>query len=268
MRLIINTRPKHTSMALQQALQQRGMASVNLPGLRVAGPPQPLLTSRVLRAARSADVWVFTSINAIEHTFELLAEQTMPAAGWPAMAVLGKGSRACLDRHLQRCSLADVVILTPPAGAGHDSEALLQHPMLSTCSGRQVLILNAPCGRDTLLTTLRQRGAQVRELAVYRRLPAALDASVLRRIANWPDGLLTLWTSSASVQFLQQQFKQAAATQKAAGALWQRLLAGHHLVLSVRQQQLLQQLDAVTICLARAPDTDSLAEQLQHLGKC
>ncbi len=266
MHLIINTRPETTSVALQQALQQRGLACVNLPGIRIAGPAVPVSVSQLRLAAMHDDIWIFTSINAIEQTFTLLGEEALLTAAWPSMAVLGKGSLDCLDQHLRRCSITGVAIIAPPAGAGYTSEALLQHTTLHNCRDQRILILNAPGGRSTLLTTLQQRGAEVRELAVYRRIPAALEPAVVQRITDWSGGLLTLWTSSESIRFLQLQFAAAAATDSRIGELWQRLLAGQHLVLSARQQRLLQELDAVTISMATAPDTASLAEQLQQLG--
>jgi len=266
LQLIINTRPETTSAALQQALAQRDLPGVSLPGMAISGPEQPLQVRTQLRAALSADIWIFTSINAIEQSFVLLSDMAIPAQDWPLLAVLGQGSWHCLHEHLQRTACKDVRIITPPADSEYNSEGLLQHSVLQDVNRKQVLILNAPGGRDKLLQTLQQRGANVLELAVYRRVPPQLADTTLETIAAWSDGLLTVWTSSASIRFLQQQFAAAATNDQAAAKLWTRIIQGQHLVLSASQRQHLQQLGAVTISLASAPDTASLAQQLQQMA--
>lgn len=262
MHLIINTRPATTADALQQALSQRHLPSVSLPGMLITGPDDPAMIGAHLRAALAADIWIFTSINAIEQCFLLLSTQPLPAAGWPLLAVLGSGSWHCLQQHLQAVKASDVEIISPAEADASNSEGLLQHPRLQQVAGKQVLLLNAPGGRDKLRTALHQRGASVNELAVYQRVAPALDDHALEQISAWPGGLLTVWTSSAAIGFLQQRF---ATTSARAAGLWQRIIHGQHLVLSAAQRRLLQQLDAVTITVASAPDPESLAQQVQRL---
>lgn len=265
MRLIINTRPETTSAALQQVLLGLGLPCVRVPGMAIVGPQQPKDVGRLLHAAMADYVWIFTSINAIEQSFLLLSDSVPASASWPSMAVLGQGSLHCLQQHLRRAGQLPRDIILPQLGS-NNSEGLLQHPSLQQVSGQRVLLLNAPGGRDQLLMTLQQRGAQVRELAVYQRVAAQLAHDAIQTMAAWPDELLTLWTSSAAIRFLQQEFAAAAANHQDAAKLWQRIMQGHHLVLSSAQQQILQQLDAVTISLAAAPDNASLARQLQELA--
>ena len=266
MHLIINTRPLNTSAGLHKALQNIELCTVQLPAMAIAGSSQPQLVAKQLQAARHDDVWIFTSINAVEQTFLLLAETAARQSDWPIMAILGKGSRQALQHCLQQLAVSGVNIIAPPAGSTHNSEGLLQHPVLQQVDGKRILLLNAPHGRDKLLQALQQRGARVHELAVYRRVAAKLASNTLQTIATWPDDLLTLWTSSASIRFLQQQFAAAASSDDHIGQLWQRIIHGRHLVLSAAQRQLLQQLDAVTISMADAPDNTSLARQLQALA--
>jgi len=266
MHLIINTRPESTSAALQQALQQLNLPCVQLPGMAIAGPQQVQQVRSQLLAAVQQDVWIFTSINAIEQTFSLLAEASAATSNWPTMAVLGQGSRHCLQRFLRQHGMTGVDIIAPPAGSSSSSEGLLQHSRLQQVSDQRILILNAPGGRDKLLTTLQQRGFVAEELAVYRRVPARLEPAAVQTIADWAGDLLTLWTSSTSIRFLQQQLHASNEADAEAGKLWPRIMHGRHLVLSARQQRLLQQLDAVTIIIANSPDTNNLAQQLQELA--
>jgi len=266
MHLIINTRPDQTKASLQQALSQRHLPSVSLPGMVITGPDEPAEIGARLRAALAADIWIFTSINAIEQTFSLLAEASAATSKWPTMAVLGQGSRHCLQRFLRQHGMTGIDIIAPPAGSSSSSEGLLQHSRLQQVSDQRILILNAPGGRDKLLTTLQQRGFVAEELAVYRRVPARLEPAAVQTIADWGGDLLTLWTSSTSIRFLQQQLHASNEADAEAGKLWPRIMHGRHLVLSARQQRLLQQLDAVTIIIANSPDTNNLAQQLQELA--
>ena len=70
----------------------------------------------------------------------------------------------------------------PPAG--DDSEALLQLPALReaiACADPRVLILRGEGGRELLAERLRDRGASVDYLELYRRLLPAYDAGILMR---------------------------------------------------------------------------------------
>lgn len=71
------------------------------------------------------------------------------------------------------------------------SEALLAHPALSDISGRKILLVKGAGGRELLCDELTQRGAQVANLEVYRRVRPSPDAANLQQLeAKWrEDGI-------------------------------------------------------------------------------
>lgn len=70
------------------------------------------------------------------------------------------------------------------------SEALLAVPQLQSVSGQRVLIIKGEGGRGTLARVLRQRGAQVAELACYHRCCPAIEAGeVAAKLSAWQVGM-------------------------------------------------------------------------------
>ncbi len=62
-----------------------------------------------------------------------------------------------------------------PSPASENSEGLLALPVLATVAGEQIAIVRGDGGRELLADTLRQRGADVRYLEVYRKCPLKPD---------------------------------------------------------------------------------------------
>jgi uroporphyrinogen-III synthase len=60
-----------------------------------------------------------------------------------------------------------------------DSEELLSHPALEHPAGQRILLLKGEGGRELLASTLRARGAEVVEFALYRRRPVKYDVLAL-----------------------------------------------------------------------------------------
>lgn len=189
-RCIVTTRPAAQAAVLGRELQALGAEVLNFPVIAIAPTdPAPL---RALDLA-GFELAFFVSANAVEQAFAI-----RPRAQWPAslrVATVGPSSARALRDH--GCS--EVIV---PA-QGFDSEAVLALPefQAAAIAGRRVLVLRGEGGRELLADTLRERGAAVEQVGVYRRSCAALDPAPLW--ARFARGELSalLFTASEGLRF-------------------------------------------------------------------
>ncbi len=252
--LIVITRPGAAGRHLQQALENQGIVSLHLPGLMVSGIDLP---DEIPQSIIHANWWLFTSPAAIAYATRWLRRLNQKSdkrsEPYPAMAVLSEKSAQQLKGAL---NLDDQATIIWP-DSGHRSESLLRHPKLQQLDNQQVIIFNAPGGRRVLADTLSKRAAKLEEFPVYDRQSAPLDSSNLQRLDNWPGSTLTLWTSNTAIDNLCRQLSKP---------LWQKLMSGDHLSLSIRQKNALEKVCTGKIYLAHAPDNTSLQQQLVQLS--
>lgn len=252
--LIVITRPGTAGQRLQQALESQGIVSLHLPGLMLTGIDLP---DEMPQSISQADWWLFTSPAAIAYTSHWLLrlnQKSGPAfKRYPKIAVLSEKSAQQLKDTLM---LDDQTTIIWPDN-GHRSESLLRHPKLQQLDNQQIIIFNAPGGRRLLADTLKRRAARVELFPVYNRQAAALDSSSLQQLDNWSGSTLALWTSNTAIDNLHRQLSKP---------LWQKLMSGDHLSLSIRQKNALEKVCTGKIYLAHAPDNTSLQQQLVQLS--
>ena len=188
---VIVTRPAGSASTLVRAARARGAEVVRLPGMRLAITDDVEGARAALLAARQAQVWIFTSPNAVDYCLELAG----PAPLSPTIRVLavGRGTQAALARH--------GIAAKAPAGA-QNSEGLLQESSLQALQGQWIAIIDAPGGRGLLAPILRERGARVEQIAVYLRLPPQLDTRHFLSLAAAPRPWLSLISSSVALGHL------------------------------------------------------------------
>jgi len=171
---VLVTRPAQLAEELVAAISAAGGLALPYPVIDIV----PRAAAAVaIDAARlpAPDIVVFVSRNAVACGFDTLAHQAA------RIAAIGPATARALAA---RGRPADIV----PAG-GFDTEHLLAEPPLHDVAGRHVRIVRGDDGREMLATTLRERGATVDYLPVYRREPhhaSARERSALAR--RWRDG--------------------------------------------------------------------------------
>lgn len=106
-----------------------------------------------------------------------------------------------------------------------DSEGLLEHPALRDLRGRRVALVGAPGGRGVLREQLAARGARLRELHVYRRVPPRLDRRHVDALSRLRPSARVLLSSAEALHNLQQLLPPSA---------WVRLCAATAVVSSAR----------------------------------
>lgn len=201
--MFIVTRPQKQALDFAERLKSAGRDAIVFPLLDIA----PLRDTAALRDAlnrlKTFSLVAFVSPNAIDATFAHVAD-------WPPevpLAVMGEGSLQALARH---GVMADRYQITRPHDRRRsDSQTLLEALDLDQLRSGKVLILRGETGRELLADALREAGAQVEQVAAYRR--SAVELTLTR--AAELSGLLdadSCWiiTSSEALHILMRLVAQ------------------------------------------------------------
>ncbi len=172
---VVVTRPARQSIRLTRQLAAAGAEVLRFPAVEIAPPVAPEVERAMLHAAwQDADYAVFVSANAVRHAVSLLGGRRLPQGG-PRLVCVGPATA----RALRRAGRAPDV----QPRAGYTSEALLAEPAFAgDLSGSQVLVVRGDGGRELLSTTLRERGARVTRVSVYRRLCPRYEAADIEAV--------------------------------------------------------------------------------------
>lgn len=177
--VVLITRPVGAaSERLRDALEAAGYTVHSQPMLRLqAYSALPAAARAMLRALDQYHHIIFVSANAVQFGLEFMAEHWPQWPSGPRWYAVGGATAALLAEH-------DISALAP--GQNMTAEGLLGLPQLSAVRAQRVLIVKGEGGRDTLRVELTRRGAQVDELACYRRLPVQLPpAALATALARW-----------------------------------------------------------------------------------
>jgi uroporphyrinogen-III synthase len=218
---VVVTRPAEQAGDLLAQLAALGRDAVSFPLLEI----HPLADRAPLRAALAGlgdyALAAFVSPNAINAVFAEL-----PA--WPAnlpIAVMGEGSRRALAAHGVHDGNA---VIHSPRGERTDSETLLEVLDLAALRGRKVVILRGESGRELLAERLRSAGADVIQVAAYRRSAPVFDVArqaqlqtLLKRKNDW------IVTSSEALRNLERMVQQLSMADAVAKMQQQRLFVPH-----------------------------------------
>jgi uroporphyrinogen-III synthase len=194
---VVITRPLAQAAPLAERVSATGRKAVVFPLLEIRPLPEPAALKQAMTSLDRYAMAAFVSPNAIDAAFSVLDK-------WPprvAIAIMGEGSRAALQRH--GVTSATATILAPRNPARTDSRTLLEALDLNSLHGREVLIVRGETGRELLADALRAAGVKVTSVPAYRRGAPLFDQQRRLRLA----GLLAAsndWivTSSEALRFL------------------------------------------------------------------
>jgi uroporphyrinogen-III synthase len=189
-RIVVITRPAGTAAALARRVRALGGTPLLLPGLALRGVADPVAARAELLKALQGDLVIFSSPAAVSHAAALAPLRTAAT-----VLAVGQATARALRRH---------GVAAPQAPARQDSEGLLDLPPLQDLAGRQVALIGAPGGRGVLRDQLTTRGARLRELHVYRRLPPRLDRRHVEALQRLPESAMLLLSSVEALQNLCQ----------------------------------------------------------------
>ncbi|RMP68179.1 hypothetical protein ALQ18_00075 [Pseudomonas marginalis pv. marginalis] len=166
---VLLTRPVEESAALAASLSDVGIFSSSLPLLDIEALPVTAEQQAVFRELGRYNAVIVVSKPAARLALQQLDQR------WPHVQWFSVGAATAQ-------LLADHGLNVEYPQAGDDSEALLALPALREAvagPAANVLILRGEGGRELLAERLREQGASVDYLELYRRSLPAYDAGVL-----------------------------------------------------------------------------------------
>jgi uroporphyrinogen III methyltransferase / synthase len=185
------TRARAQASGLAARLRELGADVVETPAILIQALP---LEGRLLEAVSRMGEYALvclTSPNGVRLLFDALAEtgRDARALAGATVAAIGPGTAAELARRGIR---ADVV---PERFVAEGLiEALEELPL----EGRRVLVARAAEARDVLPEALRERGAEVDDVALYETVPESLGDG---QLSNLERATYVTFTSSSTVRF-------------------------------------------------------------------
>ena len=238
------TRPAGKADNLLASLDEQG----------IAYSYQPLITTQqvVLKAKdqallEQAELVIFVSVSAV-HALE---QQIRPEQLSGHLFAVGSTTASVL----QRWSGREVIV-------PHDqrSEGLLALPQLQQVTGKQIVVVRGNSGRELIKQQLIARGATVKYVQSYNRLPLPLDGAQLWQVWQQQQVRCIVATSN---EILQQLF----AIIPEGGVTW--LQQRHWLLVSPRMQEqaLALGINRQQISLAENANDQALLQQIIQLKK-
>lgn len=171
---LILTRPQAQAQGWVRALEQLGVQARALPLIAIAAVEDPRPLRQAWTDLPTQALAMFVSANAVAH---FMAER--PAAMvWPSAVLAGSTGRGTTAA-LREAGVPDSAIVAPAEGEPQESESLWRRLAMRPWLGRTAVILRGQAGRDWLAERLRDAGAEVRFLMVYRRTAPQPDAAAL-----------------------------------------------------------------------------------------
>lgn len=195
-RCVVITRPVGCAAALVHGVRAAGGVPVLLPGMALRGASDAAAARIELLAALGDELVLFTSPAAVR-----FAARLAPLRTHAEVLAVGQGTARALRQRS---------ISVPLVPSRQDSEGLLGHPKLAAVRGRRVALVGAPGGRGVLRRELICRGADLREVHVYRRVPARLDRRHFDAVLSLPPSACVLLSSAEALRNLRQQLPRAA----------------------------------------------------------
>ncbi|PLA75277.1 hypothetical protein CYQ88_01540 [Hydrogenovibrio sp. SC-1] len=193
---LLNTRPSHQALALNDLLQQHGFQVLNCPALSIVSVPLP---PSALDEWTQFDKVFFISQNAVNH----LIEQWQSLKGRKTFFDVHQAAYAIGQATFKAMRLQHWPVQPMMPGKAFITESLLERPELQDLSAQNCLIIKGEAGREDLASGLRQAGANVTEWVLYKRQPMPLCVEPWQAFEKAKHPVI-LATSLSSIEALQQ----------------------------------------------------------------
>lgn len=183
---VLITRPRSQAGPFADALRRAGFEPVFLPVIEVRPVDDPSELQKALESLATYDWIVFTSVNAVEITFDHM-EYWKALKRRPKIAAIGrKTAEALRARGAEPDFVPDEYV----------AEAIL--PGLGDVRGKRILLPGAEIGRDALPVAIVAAGGSAHEISIYRTLPTEPDAAGLAALRAGVD--VVTFTSPSTVE--------------------------------------------------------------------
>jgi uroporphyrinogen III methyltransferase / synthase len=183
------TRARAQASGLAERLRELGAEVVETPAIRIEPRPVEGELRSAIDRLREYELVCFTSPNGVHLFFDALPSDARTLAG-ATVAAIGPGTAGALLEHGVR---ADVV---PEKFV---AEALVEALGSLDLGGKRVLVARAAEARSVLPDSLRERGAQVDDVALYDTVAEPLTDAQRAALER---ATYVTFTSSSTVRFL------------------------------------------------------------------
>lgn len=183
---VLNTRPPDQGKALSQAIINGGGVSVDCPAI-IISPIESSLWLKPLQALRHIDIAIFTSANAVSHSWQWICD--LPKIH--SIIAIGKATAEALEKR-------GVIVDHIPSTA--DSEHILELPLLKRVSHKTIALFKGVGGRTLIADTLAARGALLQIATVYQRSLPKVDEGFLHLLWQNDSVDIILFTSQQGMQ--------------------------------------------------------------------
>lgn len=241
---VLITRPEHQSNNLVRLVESRGWQAVRFPTLDIAPVPRSVGLKEQLKRLQDFDDIVFISANAVNFALQANNGKIAPFKHCKIAAV-GKSTAKALES-------AGIAVDWVP-GEGFNSEALLAMPHFHDVEGHSVLIVRGEGGREKLADTLRDRGARVDYLEVYKRIKPKSDALTVVNLLKRGDlDVITVTSGEALLNLVDMIAKDAR----------HEMLSVPLITISERMRELAENIGFKRIMIASGPDDQAIVEKV------
>ncbi len=175
-RRVVVTRAKHQAGKLSATLRGRGAEVIEMPVIEIE-PLSPDGEALDVFARGDLDLICFTSPNAVDRFFDVLHEELELDSRALAPYLIASIGRSTARRLKEHGIKADIV---PDQAV---AESLLGKLIEEGHGDKRILIPRALEAREVLPEGLRQAGAEVTVLPLYRTVPVAPDEALLKEAA-------------------------------------------------------------------------------------
>jgi len=186
---VVITRPRAQAGALAEKLAALGAQPIVFPTIEIAPMDDAGPLEAALRQLESYQWVVFTSANGVAAFWERLNGGAGSGLGGLRFAAVGPATARALQKRGATAAFIPDEYVAESLAAG-----------LGDVAGRRILLPHAELAREVLADELRQRGATVDEIAVYRTLPAAPDPAGLAELKRGVEAV-TFTSGSAARNF-------------------------------------------------------------------
>jgi len=195
-RTIVVTRSRTQASALAERLLDLGAEVLEFPTIRATEPEDWGPADAAIGSLSGYDWVVFTSTNGVDSFFERLVAHHLDARALAGAQVAAIGPATA-------ARLIDCGVYPDYVPGEYRAEGVLEGFLeRGVGKGVRVLIPRALEAREILPDTLRERGAQVDVVPVYRTVVGQGEASVLERLAEGSVDAVTFTSSSTVKNFV------------------------------------------------------------------
>lgn len=171
---VLITRPLQQADNLCRLIETHGGKALRFPTINVIAQEPTASIAASLKTVKNFQWLVFISANAVNFALRAINGK-IDQLNDVRIAAIGSATAKALSE-------AGVEVDLVPAG-GFDSESLLAMPALHNVLGQRFLVVRGQGGRDLIAGVLRERGAQVEFLEVYKReIPKVDSPDIIARL--------------------------------------------------------------------------------------